>query len=147
LRQGRTQLRLRQHYRVNDKHRWLPGVDSNQGSRHNAFRGWAGWAMNRIPNRGRPPKWPTAKARFFVDATWFGGGGLLYSSDGRRERPSAPLWFELALYGVEAGILACALITSQLVFAVLLARWHMGLRGFTLRVHPNSRLSAWSRLG
>jgi hypothetical protein len=33
--------------------------------------------------------------------------------------------FELALYGLEAGILAAALITSQLVFAVLMARWHV----------------------
>jgi hypothetical protein len=29
---------------------WLPGHDSEQGSRHDVFRGRA---MNRIPNRGR----------------------------------------------------------------------------------------------
>jgi hypothetical protein len=49
--------------------------------------------------------------------------------------------FELALYGVEAGILAATLIGSQLVFAVLVARWQLKVAEIRLKYPPPARLS------
>jgi hypothetical protein len=61
-------------------------------------------------------------------------------------RPIDSDTFELALYGVEAGVLAATLIVSQLIFAVLMARWQIADSRIDAKYRPEGgpKKSRWN---